>query len=101
MPEIALPAFHITATRKIVVEAGHELTQDLERYRAFYRQAYGADVAEADLLREMARRFMEADRDFQSFKSGIKPRSRRRVRLSRNEPSDAPTPQAEGTGEPR
>jgi hypothetical protein len=29
----------------------------MERYKAFYKQAYGADVSEADLVREMARRF--------------------------------------------
>ena len=82
MAEIALPAFHITATRKISVEANHELSQDLERYRAFYKQAYGADVSEADLVREMARRFMQADREFQGFKTGARPRSRDRVRRS-------------------
>ena len=80
MTEIALPAFHITATRKISVEANHELSQDLERYRAFYKQAYGADVSEADLVREMARRFMQADREFQGFKTGARPRSRDRAR---------------------
>ena len=78
MPDIALPAFHITATKKYTVEASHELSQDVERYRTFYRHAYGADVAEADLIREMARRFMESDRDFQAFKNGTKPRSRQR-----------------------
>lgn len=80
MAEIALPAFHITTTRKLSVEVNHEMSQDLERYRAFYKQAYGADVSEADLVREMARRFMLADRDFQGFKSGARPRSRDRAR---------------------
>ena len=76
MSTIALPAFHVTATRKLAVEVGHELSQDIERYRAFYKQAYSADVSEADLVREMARRFMEADRDFQEFKGGGRSRSR-------------------------
>ena len=80
MAEIALPAFHITATRKISVEVNHELSQDLERYRALYKQAYGADVSESDLVREMARRFMQADRDFQGFKTAARPRSRDRAR---------------------
>src|SRR5690242_15565215 len=80
MAEIALPAFHITTTRKLSVEVNHEMSQDLERYRTFYKQAYGADVSEADLVREMARRFMQADRDFQGFKSGARPRSRDRAR---------------------
>ena len=80
MAEIALPAFHITATRKISVEANHELSQDLERYRAFYKQVYAADVSEADLVREMARRFMQSDREFQAFKVGTRPRSRDRTR---------------------
>jgi hypothetical protein len=92
MPEIALPAFHINTVKKIVVEASFELAQDLERYRAFYRQAYGADVTEAELLREMARRFMEADREFQGFKTGVRPRSR-----SSRRPATAPTVQGTST----
>jgi hypothetical protein len=76
MPEITLPAFHVTATRKLTVEINHDLTQDLERYKAFYKQAYGAEVPDADLVREMARRFMEADREFQAFKGSFKSKSR-------------------------
>jgi hypothetical protein len=76
MSAIALPAFHVTATRKLSVEVGHEQSQDIERYRMFYKQAYNADVSEADLVREMARRFMEADREFQEFKGGGRSRSR-------------------------
>jgi hypothetical protein len=76
MSAIALPAFHFTTTRKLAIEIGHELSQDIERYRAFYKQAYNADVSEADLIREMARRFMEADREFQDFKGAARPRSR-------------------------
>ena len=80
MPEIALPAFHVTKTTDHVVRVGYEFNQDLLRYRDYYKQAYGADVAESDLIREMARRFIEADREFQSFKAGAKPRSRDRRR---------------------
>ena len=61
---------------ELAVEVGHDLSQDIERYRAFYKQAYNADVSEADLVREMARRFMEADREFQDFKGTGRPRSR-------------------------
>lgn len=86
MPEISLPAFHVTATRTFPVEVGHELARDLEHYRAFYRQAYGADVSEPELLREMARRFLESDRDFQVAKYGLKNRSRSR--------SSSPSPSA-------
>jgi hypothetical protein len=93
MPEIALPAFHVTTTTPITVKVGYEMAQDLERYKAFYKQAYGADVAEADLLREMARRFMESDREFQTFKGGAKPRSRGR-RTAVNAPAARPDSQA-------
>ena len=62
---IALPPFHIVETTKFTVEADHELTQTLRRYLACYREAYGGTVTEADLLREMARRFMAEDKDFQ------------------------------------
>jgi hypothetical protein len=76
MSAIALPAFHFTTRVKLALDVGHELHQDIERYRAFYKQAYNADVSEADLVREMARRFMEADREFQDFKGAGRPRSR-------------------------
>ena len=62
---IALPPFHITEVTRFTVEADHELTQNLRRYQAFYKEAYGATVTEAELLREMARCFMANDQDFQ------------------------------------
>jgi len=64
---IALPAFHITETTRFTVEADHGLTLQLRRYQEFYKQAYDATVTEGDLLREMARRFMASDLDFQGF----------------------------------
>jgi hypothetical protein len=65
--KIALPAFHITETTPYTVEADHPLTQLLSRYREFYKQVYNATVTESELLAEMARQFMERDREFQSF----------------------------------
>jgi hypothetical protein len=76
VPTISLPPFHVTTRKKITVEANHELENDLEQYRAYYRQAYGADVSDAELLREMARRFMADDRPFQEFRRGARPRMR-------------------------
>ena len=87
MSDIALPAFHITKTTRFTVEADYALTQDLAQYRQFYRSVYGVNVTEKDLIREMARRFMENDRDFQSFKQ---PRSR--PRRSRPRPAERQTP---------
>ena len=78
MPDIALPPFHIKETKMLTVELHYELQQDLSKYRDYYRHAYGGDVAESDLVREMARRFMEADREFQSFRTGARPRQRDR-----------------------
>ena len=94
MAEIALHPFHQTTRVKVMCEIPSELAQDLERYKAFYKQAYGADVSEADLLREMARRFMDGDREFQVAKYGLKPRSRT-PRPAANHVT-APTPK-EGT----
>ena len=87
MSEIALHPFHQTTRVKLTVEINHELAQDLERYKAFYKQAYGADVSEADLLREMARRFMDGDREFQVAKYGLKARSR-----TSRQPAPPPAP---------
>ncbi len=69
MNDIALPAFHVTTTSTCSVKLDYRLAQDLLAYRQFYKQAYNADVTEPELIREMARRFMESDQQFQSFKS--------------------------------
>ena len=69
MNDIALPAFHVTTTTTCSVKLDYRLAQDLLAYRQFYKQAYNADVTEPELIREMARRFMESDREFQTFKS--------------------------------
>lgn len=91
MPEIALPAFHETTPVKLVLEINQDMARDLERYKAFYKQAYGGDVPEAELVREMARRFMEADREFQALKSGFKARSRGARRPAHAQPSEVVT----------
>ena len=88
MPEIALPAFHETAPVKLVLEISRDLARDLDRYKSFYKQAYGAEVPEAELVREMARRFMEADREFQAVKVGIAARSRSRRRPASTQPPE-------------
>jgi hypothetical protein len=81
---IALPAFHITEMTRFTVEADHELTLQLRRYQEFYKQAYGATVTEGDLLREMARRFMASDVEFQGFGQ-----RRRRSKRKQSAPSNA------------
>ncbi len=63
---IALPPFHIVETTRFTVEADHELTQALRRYQAYYQDAYGVAVSEADLLSEMGRQFMAEDRAFKN-----------------------------------
>jgi len=84
---IALPPFHITEVTRFTIEADHELTEMLRRYQAFYKEAYGAHVSEADLIREMARRFMANDADFQ----GAGRKRRRRSRKPAVPPSQEPS----------
>lgn len=69
MNEIALPAFHVTTTSTCPVKIDYRLGEDLRLYRQYYKQAYNAEVPDAELIREMTRRFMESDREFQTFKS--------------------------------
>ena len=69
MTDISLPAFHHTATTQCNVKIDYRMGLDLQLYRQFYKQAYNAEVADVDLVREMARRFMDSDREFQAFKS--------------------------------
>ena len=71
MTDISLPAFHHTATTQCNIKVDYRMGLDLQLYRQFYKQAYNAEVADADLVREMARRFMDADREFQAFKTRL------------------------------
>ncbi len=71
MTDISLPAFHHTATTQCNIKVDYRMGLDLQLYRQFYKQAYNAEVADADLIREMARRFMDSDREFQTFKSRL------------------------------
>lgn len=85
---IALPPFHITEVTRFTVEADHELTETLRRYQAFYKEAYGAQVSEAELLREMARRFMANDAEFQGSGRKRRRRSRKSAATTPQEPSN-------------
>lgn len=85
---ISLPPFHITEVTRFTVEADHELTETLRRYQTFYKEAYGAQVSEADLIREMARRFMANDTDFQGAGRKRRRRSRKPAATSSQEPSN-------------
>lgn len=76
MKQTSLPAFHITKTTRVVIEVDHQLATDLHAYADFYARAHDAKVAEADLIREMARHYMANDSAFQVFRS--KPRRKRR-----------------------
>ena len=69
MKQNSLPAFHITKTTRIVVEADHPLATDLQVYAEFYARNHDAKVTEADLIREMARHYMANDSAFQVFRS--------------------------------
>ncbi|MGD8450915.1 MAG: DUF2274 domain-containing protein [Phycisphaerae bacterium] len=76
--DIALRPCHITETTRFTVEADYELTEALHRYQAYYREAYGHAVTEADLLRAMARQFIADDKDFQGFGRKQRRSTRRR-----------------------
>ena len=65
MSDLKLPAFHNLPSKTINVMLPGEIASELEQYRKSYQQAYGAEVSESDLIREMVRRFMETDRAFQ------------------------------------
>ena len=86
MTDISLPAFHHTTTTSCNVKLDYRMGLDLQLYRQFYKQAYNAEVADADLVREMARRFMDSDREFQVFKS----------RQASSGPRKGPKPSATG-----
>lgn len=42
----------------------------LEQYRAFYKSSTGDEISQAQLLEEMAKKFMASDVDFKRFCTG-------------------------------
>ncbi len=44
---------------------------DLDLYRKRYKEVYGQDISEQDLLQAMITSFLEDDRDFQRYKLSL------------------------------
>lgn len=87
MAAIALQPFHVTTPRSVETKLPSSLAQDLDLYRRLYKDAYGADVSEGDLVREIIRAFLERDEEFRRFKLNAAPTNARR--RSRRNAGDA------------
>ena len=88
MPEIALPAFHETAPVKLVLEISQDLAAIWIGTSRSTSRRMARRSRKLELVREMARRFMEADREFQAVKVGIAARSRSRRRPASTQPPE-------------
>ena len=73
MAGIALQPFHVTTPRSVETKLPSSLAQDLDIYRRLYKETYGAEVPEGDLVREIIRAFLERDEEFRRFKLNATP----------------------------
>jgi hypothetical protein len=79
---IALSPFHITTPRSIDLKLPTLVAQDLDLYRRLYKETYGAEVSEPDLIREILRVFLDGEDAFRQYKQSCRPNSARgRARL--------------------
>ena len=67
---IDLPAFHENKpSAKHLVELPYPLSDDLEKYVAFYNEFYKAHVPAAELIREIIRLHLDRDQSFREKKA--------------------------------
>jgi len=69
---VALPKIEIDETRHIRVNLKGRLFQDLEAYRAAYKEAYGLDVEIEALIPHILETYILADRHFRTWRTGQK-----------------------------
>ena len=85
---IALPPFHVTTPHALELKLPPPLARDLDLYRRLYKEAYGADVSEADLVREIVRAFLDRDEGLRAHKH-VAGGGRHRPSRTRGQPAPA------------
>jgi hypothetical protein len=58
------------APTRLKLQLPADIAADLARYRTAYRETYGDDIAEADLVPQILRTFLDRDRAFTRWKRG-------------------------------
>jgi hypothetical protein len=67
---VALPKIEIDEPRPIRLSLKGRLCQELEAYRAAYKEAYGVDVELEALIPHILETYIQSDRSFKSWRNG-------------------------------
>lgn len=67
---VALPKIEIDEPRPIRLSLKGRLCQDLEAYRAAYKEAYGVDVELEALIPHILETYIQSDRAFRTWRNG-------------------------------
>jgi hypothetical protein len=67
---VALPKIEIDEPRQVRLSLRGRLCQDLEAYRAAYKEAYGMEVELEALIPHMLETYIQSDRSFRSWRTG-------------------------------
>ena len=81
---VALPRIKVDEPRHVRLSLKGRLCQDLDAYRAAYKEAYGAEVELEALIPHILETYMQADRSFRAW------RQRREPDADGVEPGSAP-----------
>ena len=67
---VALPKIAIDEPRQLKLSLKGRLCQDLDAYRAAYKEAYGVDVELEALIPHMLETYIQSDRSFRTWRNG-------------------------------
>ncbi len=68
--QVALPKIEMDEPRQLRLSLKGRLCQDLEAYRAAYKEAYGVEVEMEALIPHMLETYILSDRSFRTWRSG-------------------------------
>ncbi len=70
---VALPRIEVDEPRHVRLSLKGRLCQELDAYRAAYKEAYGAEVELEALIPHILETYMQADRNFRSWRQRREP----------------------------
>ena len=73
---LALPKIEIDEPRHVRLSLKGRLRQELDAYRAAYKEAYGVEVELEQLIPHMLDTYIQSDRSFRSWRNGRQPSMR-------------------------
>lgn len=70
---VALPKIEVDESKQLRLSLKGRLCQELEAYRAAYKEAYGVEVELEALIPHMLETYIQSDRAFRAWRNGRQP----------------------------